>query len=265
MRTEITPGCWVEYDDVGQGTPLVLLHAFPLAKEMWRTQAEALKTIARVIMPDLRGFGDTSGFTGASSVETMADDVAALLDRLGVGDKVVLGGVSMGGYVALAFARRHADRLRGLVLADTRAEADSPDARANRNKMIEFAQNNPVPAVLDQLLPKLLGNTTHLQRPAVIEAVRWIATVQKTEGIVGALEAMRDRPDSTPTLGQIEVPTLVMVGAEDVLTPPNLAESMAQSIPNARLVTLEAAGHLSNMEQAELFTDALRDFLAELS
>jgi pimeloyl-ACP methyl ester carboxylesterase len=265
MRTEISAGCWIEYDDEGRGAPLVLLHAFPLAKEMWRPQEEALRSLVRVIAPDLRGFGGTSGFTDAPSVETMADDIAALLGKLGISEPVVLCGLSMGGYVALAFARRYADRLRGLVLADTRADPDSPEARVSRDKLISFAQANPSSAVLDQMIPRLLGQTTQFRRSAVVETVRWIGTVQKSEGIVGAIRALRDRPDSTPTLGQIEVPTLVLVGSEDILTPPNLAETMAQSIPNARLVTIERAGHLSNLEQAELFTNALRDFLAELA
>src|SRR5439155_13636424 len=126
--------CRVGYDDAGRGKPVVLLHAFPLARSMWRPQVEALRGEFRVIVPDLRGFGETGGFTGAPSVERMADDVAALLDALKVGEPVALGGLSMGGYVALAFARRHPGRLRALVLADTRAEADTADARANRDK-----------------------------------------------------------------------------------------------------------------------------------
>src|SRR5438128_7993076 len=124
MRTQISPQCWVEYDDVGRGEPVVLLHAFPFARAMWRPQLAALRDVGRVIAPDLRGFGGTSGFEGPPSVEQMARDVSALLDALGVTRPAVVGGLSMGGYVALAFARLFSHRLRGLILADTRAEAD---------------------------------------------------------------------------------------------------------------------------------------------
>src|SRR4051794_40356852 len=142
MRNEVSADGTFNFDDVGEGPVVVLLHAFPLARGMWRRQVEALQDRYRVIVPDLRGFGDSAGFSGPPSVEQMADDVAALLDGLKVTGPVVLGGLSMGGYVALAFARRHAGRLRALVLADTRSEADDVEGRANRDKLIAFATNN---------------------------------------------------------------------------------------------------------------------------
>src|SRR5215472_7800092 len=154
-------------DDVGQGLPVVLLHAFPLSRQMWRPQVEALKSACRLIVPDLPGFGDSPLPEGTPSVEAMADAVAGLLDERGVHEPVVLGGLSMGGYVAFAFVRKYAARLRKLVLCDTRAEPDDDTARANRDKMIELASSNPVSAVLEQMLPRLLGPRTQAERPAV--------------------------------------------------------------------------------------------------
>jgi pimeloyl-ACP methyl ester carboxylesterase len=264
MRAEIATGAWVEYDDAGQGRPVVLLHAFPLSRAMWRPQLAELAADYRVIAPDLRGFGGTSPFTGPPSVEQMADDVAALLDALGVAEPLVLGGLSMGGYVALAFVRRHAARLRGLILADTRAEADSPEGKANRDRLIAFARANTPRDVIETMLPNLLGKTTRTQCPEVIAEVRQISAAQTPEGIIGALAALRDRPDSTPLLGSISLPVLVVVGGEDTLTPPALAQNLAATLPDARLATIEWAGHLANLEQPEAFNAAVRSFLQTL-
>jgi pimeloyl-ACP methyl ester carboxylesterase len=265
MRAQIASPITMEYDDEGRGRPVVLLHAFPLARAMWRPQVEALRRTVRLIVPDQRGFGATAGFGDEPpSLDRMADDVAALLDALRIAEPVVLGGLSMGGYVALAFARRHAARLRGLILADTRSEADTAEAKANRDNLIQFAANHSASDVIAQMLPKLLGEQTRTNRPEVVEEVRRIASAQTPAGIIGALRAMRDRPDATPTLATIAVPTLVLVGAEDALTPPALAEGLAAHIPQARLVKIAAAGHLANLEQPPAFNEALGTFLAAL-
>jgi pimeloyl-ACP methyl ester carboxylesterase len=264
MNDEVSAG-GLTFDDIGRGPAVVLLHAFPLARAMWRPQVEALQGDYRVITPDLRGFGGGRASADAPSVETMADDVAALLDEQKVAGPVVLGGLSMGGYVALAFARRHPARLRGLVLADTKADPDDAEGRANRDRLIAFAEQNGARAVIDQMLPKLLGADTTARRPEVVEEVRGIASRQTVAGIVGALKGLRDRPDSTPGLASIAVPTLVLVGRDDTLTPPAKSEEMAARIPNARLVVLDGAGHLSNLEQPERFNAALRSFLQSLA
>jgi 3-oxoadipate enol-lactonase len=264
MKDEVSAG-GLSFDDVGDGPAVVLLHAFPLSRAMWRPQVEALQNDYRVIAPDLRGFGGSRAFAGAPSVETMADDVAALLDELKVAGPLVLGGLSMGGYVALAFARRHPARLRGLVLADTKADADDAEGRANRDRLIAFAENNTARAVIDQMLPKLLGADTTARRPEVVEEARSIASRQTAAGIVGALKALRDRPDANPGLGAIAVPALVLVGRDDALTPPAKSEELAARIPNARLVVLDWAGHLSNLEQPDRFNAALRSFLQSLA
>jgi len=156
VKTQIYPDCTVEFADTGQGKPVVLLHAFPLSRVMWRTQVDAVSGICRLITPDLRGFGGTSPFDGPPSVERMADDIQALLDKLKIQEPVAVGGLSMGGYVALAFARKYADRLRGLILADTRAEADTADGRANRDQMINFARMHTAADVIEQMLPNMV-------------------------------------------------------------------------------------------------------------
>jgi pimeloyl-ACP methyl ester carboxylesterase len=261
MRITVSPSFTIEYDDVGQGTPLVLLHAFPLAREMWRPQAAGLADSYRLITPDLRGFGGTGGFEAASSIDQMADDVVALLDALSVKGPVAVGGLSMGGYVALAFARRHASRLRALILADTRAEPDNAEAKANRERLIAFAETHAPADVLEQLLPKLVCEATRSHRTEVVEEIRRIASGQPTAGVIGAIKALRERPDATPSVGGIRVPTLVIVGREDSLTPPALAQSLAAAIPGARLEEIEDAGHLSSLEQPVRFNAAVRRFL----
>ena len=183
---------------------------------------EDLEGQCRIIAPDFRGFGGTSAALAGVSVDQLADDVAQLLDVLKITQPVVVGGLSMGGYVALALARRHAERLRGLILADTRAEADTPEARENRDKMIAFARTHPSSEVIEQMLPRLLGSETQMHHPEIADTVRAIAGKQASAGIVAALLALRDRPDATGGLGAIRVPTLVVVGAEDALTPPGL-------------------------------------------
>jgi pimeloyl-ACP methyl ester carboxylesterase len=253
----------MEYDDAGRGRPMVLLHAFPLAREMWRPQVEALRDDCRLLAPDLRGFGGTGPFDGPPSVERMADDVAGLLDALRVSEAVVAG-LSMGGYVALAFARRHGGRLRGLVLADTRAEADGPEARANRDKLIAFARDHSAADVIDQLLPKMVSEETRTRRPEVVAEVRRIASAQPPAGVIAALQALRNRPDATRGLELITVPTLVVVGRDDALTPPAVAQALAAGIRGADLATLDGAGHLSNLEQPAAFNSVVRQFLARV-
>jgi pimeloyl-ACP methyl ester carboxylesterase len=264
MKAKSTTGRWMEYDDHGQGMPVVLLHAFPFARGMWAPQVAALRSAHRVLTPDLPGFGGSEGFAGTPSIEQMADDVHGLLEAIRVTEPVVLGGLSMGGYVALAFARRHADRLRGLVLADTKAEPDSPEARAGRDQLIAFTQTHTVADVIEGMWPKLLAGETRTHRPEVVDEVRRLCAAQPPHAIVAALWALRDRPSAVPTLGAIRVPTLVLVGAEDTLTPPAQADALAAAIPGARRVTIPGAGHLANLEQPERFNEALRSFLQGL-
>jgi pimeloyl-ACP methyl ester carboxylesterase len=254
----------VSYSERGWGPPVVLLHAYPLSSAMWFGQLEALSDRYRVIAPDFPGFGGSSDDPGWT-VDSAADMVAELCEELGVRGPVVVGGLSMGGYVALAFARRHPDRLRGLILADTKAEPDTDEAKANRDKMMAFAKEHGSVAVIDAMIGKMVSETTKADRPEVVAAVRQLAAEQSPDGIVAALHALRDRPDAVPGLGEIPVPTLVIVGADDGLTPPATARQMAAAIPKAWLEVLPSAGHLANLEVPEAFTAAVRGFLDGLA
>jgi pimeloyl-ACP methyl ester carboxylesterase len=248
----------------GAGTPLVLLHAFPLDGRMWAPQVEALAGTYQVIVPDLRGFGAARDqAVEEAGMDLLADDVARLLDDRSL-ERVVLGGLSLGGYVALAFMRRHADRVSGLVLLDTKATADGDQARDDRLRMVErvLAEGNGF--VAEAMLPKLLGETTREHRPEVVERVGSLIREQTPEAIAGAQRGMAARSASTDVLASIAVPTLVVTGEEDTLTGPEVGRDLAASIPDARFLLVEEAGHLVNLEQPEIVNEALLDFLAPL-
>ena len=261
--THPTTGHPLAYDDRGSGPPVVLIHAYPFSRRMWDETAAALADVARVLTPDVFGFGDTPLPAAGWTVESMADMLADWLTGLGL-DTAVVGGLSMGGYVALAFARRHGKRLRGLVLADTQAGADSPEAKANREKAIAFAEQNSAAAVIEQMIPKVLGESTRNSRPEVVAAVREMGAAQTVPGVVAALRALRDRPDSLPALASFRFPTLVIVGSEDTLTPPALAAAMEAKLPDVTAETLWASGHLSNLETPHEFTAAVRRWLGAI-
>lgn len=248
--------------DVGRALPVVLLHAFPLNRTMWEPQIAALFGECRCIAPDLRGFGD-SPQSGPYTMDRYADDVVALLDALQI-EQAVVAGLSMGGYVALALWRRHRKRIRALVLSDTRASADTPEAAQKRLDLIEVARTQGVEAVIDKQLPGLIGKSTREKQPDLVERIRSIMARSTVEGIVGGLDAMRTRPDSTPLLAGIDVPTLIVVGDEDAVTPPKDARAMHEAIPNSRLEVIPEAGHLSNLERPAAFNTALSDFVGSL-
>lgn len=250
----------IAYTDTGDGPPLVLLHGFPLCREMWAPQL-GLADRFRVIVPDLHGFGESGLPAGGWTVDSMADAIADLLTGIGISGPVVLGGLSMGGYVALAFARRHPDRLRALILADTKAEPDTEEGKAGRAAMIELARSGGAAAVADKMLPNLFGETTRERRQEVIAEVRRIAAGQSVDAVVAGLSALRDRPDARPGLADIRVPTLVLVGSEDKLTPPAAARAMVAAIPGAEYKEIPASGHMSNLETPSEFTTAVRMFL----
>ncbi|MDP9387892.1 MAG: alpha/beta hydrolase [Actinomycetota bacterium] len=260
------PNGRLHYLDEGGGAPcVVLLHAFPLSAGIWEPQIAALAPHHRVVAMDLRGFGgsDVPAQREAYSVDSWADDVATLAERLELGS-IVLGGLSMGGYVAFAFVRRHRSALGGLILADTRAGADTAEVRAKREhqqRLLEEA--GATTDVAASLLEPLVGPTSTRRTEALRQANELLAG-NRAEGVIGALEAMKNRPDSTPDLATIDVPTLVVVGEQDQPSPPEVAEQMAAAVPAARLVVVPDAGHLSNVENPEAFNEALEGFLREL-
>jgi pimeloyl-ACP methyl ester carboxylesterase len=251
-------GVEIAWSSVGAGPALLLVHAFPLDRTMWNDTAEALAARHRVITFDVRGFGE-SQLAGAASLETIADDAAAVLDAAGA-PMAAVGGLSMGGYVALAFARRHASRLAALVLADTRAAADPPDGKRARDEAIARMRSDGVEAFVAPQPARLLSPGAS---PALRDRALAIMRRQSADGIANALAAMRDRPDRTDELAGLSCPTLVLVGSADALTPPAEARSLAARIRGARLHELDGAGHLSNLEAPAAFHAALAGFLDE--
>ena len=250
-------------EERGEGPAVLFVHGYPLDRTIWREQMGALEGF-RCIAVDLRGMGQSDSPDLGYSMSMYAADLAALLDVLGV-DEVVLCGLSMGGYVAFEFLRQWRSRVRGLVLMDSRADADAPEVRRARDAAAATARERGAGAIADELLPKMLARTTLSRRPDVAERVRALMASTPVAGMVGALAAMRDREDSgslLPTLAG--VPTLVVVGEADTLTPPNQARAMADAIPGGRLAVIAGAGHLPPVEQPEATTASLREFLRSL-
>jgi len=242
----------VGYDWFGSGKTLVLVHAFPFDRRMWRDQALGLSTDRRVLTIDLPGFGESSPCDGPASMEVFADHVIALLDHLGI-EKATVGGMSMGGYVALAFAAKCPNRLEGLALCDTRAAADSAETKAARAGAINLVKEQGVPEYLERQLPKLLSPGASLE---VRAEVRRLGN-QSPEGVIAGLQALRDRPDRTKLLATLACPTLLIVGQEDAISSPEEMASMAAAIPSSRLIRIPGAGHLANLECPEAFAEAL--------
>lgn len=262
-KVEIHGQSSLAYRERGDGPPVVLVHGFPFSSALWEPQLVGLSDRFRVIAPDLRGFGESDLADGPYGMDVHADDLAALLDALGL-ERVVLGGLSMGGYVAFEFVRRHRDRLRGLILADTRAEPDTAEGRANRRRMARTALEEGTDPVIEPMVPKLLSPETREARPEVEERLLEIMRSARPEAIAAALEGMAGRADSRDLLPRIEVPTLVIGGADDAITPAADLRAMAEAIPDVRLELLAGAGHVSNLEAPERFNAAVRDFLDEV-
>jgi pimeloyl-ACP methyl ester carboxylesterase len=263
MKKAKIAGTELAYEVEGDGPAVVLLHAFPLGLFMWDDQARALAASCTVVRFDDRGFGASPPGDGLLTMERIADDAAALMDHLGLSQAVV-GGCSMGGYAALAFARRHAPRLRGLVLQDTRAGADSEETRASRATLAEKVRKEGPEAAAEAFLPKLLGETTKREEPRLVARVREAILRTAVQGIVDALAGLAARADSTPSLRQIHVPTLVVCGEEDTITPIPESELLQREIAKSRLAVIPKAGHLSNLERPSPFNEALLAFLGEV-
>ena len=249
------------YDDQGQGVPVVLLHGFPFSRRMWAAQGGPLARACRLITPDLRGCGESEGIP--ESVEQLAADVHALVEGLKL-SSFVLAGFSMGGYVAFRYLAAHAGRVRALMLLDTRPEADTPEARQRRYTGIERIEREGPSGLLDDFAKLLVSPRTAESRPEVATEVRRLMEGTKVESLIGGLRAMAERPESTPLLSSITVPTLVVVGEDDKATPVESSRKMAATIPGAELVIIPGAGHVTNFEQPDAFNQAVVAFLRRL-
>lgn len=251
-------GVEIAYDDIGAGPPLVLLHGFALSREMWRPQVAALAATHRVVALDLRGFGESGGTP--ATLDDLAADVDALVTHLRL-SAFVIGGFSMGGYILFRYLARHRVGIKGLMLLDTRAEADAPEGKARRAAAIGRIAAEGPDGFLDDFLRQMITPGTLAARPEVVTEARRILRTASAKALAAALQAMADRPDSFPLLPKIAVPVLIVVGEADQLTPPDSARRMHAAIPGSTLVVIPDAGHLSNLEQPQLFNTAVLGFL----
>ncbi len=267
---QMVNGIPISYEDRGTGIPLLLIHGYPLSRKLWEPQMASLADIARVIVPDLRGHGESLPAASTRSeyipytMELFADDCAGLLQALRIEQPIVVGGLSMGGYIALAFTRKYPQRVAGLILAATRAGSDSPEGKANREKAAALAKASGASAIADSMLPKMLSPKTFTTKPDLAASVLDMMRATSVSGIVGALLGMKDRPDSTSFLPHMQMPALLLHGEDDQIIPLTDMQLMAEALPNAQLRVIPDAGHLLNMEQPDSFNREVRDFLTKL-
>jgi len=250
----------LHYLDEGQGLPVLLFHAYPLGAEQFRPQLEALSGRFRFLVPDGRGFGLSGEADGPTEMTRLARDGLALLDALGI-EQAVVGGVSMGGYAALALVREDASRVKGLVLSDTQARADSPEARQGRQAAAETAETQGPEAVLAAMLPKLVAASASDE---VKDAIATLIRQARPSGIAAAQRGMALRHDARELLARFSGPSLIVVGDQDAITPPDVARGLADLVPGSRLEVIAGAGHLPNLERPEAFNAALASFLEAL-
>jgi len=254
------------YDDYGPGPVVVLLHGFPLNRGMWKGQESEVGAVYRVIAPDLRGHGESAAPEGVYAIDAMADDVIETLDALQIREPVVLGGLSLGGYVALSAALRYPDRFRGLILMDTRAGADAPEtARGRLSAADQVDATGKSEAVVEGMLGRLFSPFTRQNRAHLIDFAHGLMVKTPARAVAGTLRGMAARPDRTHDLARLRLPTLVLVGEDDVITPPEEARAMAGALPDARLEVIPDAGHLAPLENPAATNRAILDFLGGLA
>lgn len=255
------PDFTMAYEISGEGRPLVFIHGYPLNRTLWDSQVSGLSDVAHVLAPDLRGHGESTATSGTYTMDLLADDVNNFLDAVGITQPIILCGLSMGGYVTFAFYRKYKSRLAGLILAATRAGADSDEAKANRQKAAATAREQGASAIASSMLPKMLAPKTYESKPDLVVHARGMMESTSVDGMVGDLLGMKDRPDSTLTLAEIDLPTLILHGADDQLIPATEAQAMHTAIKNSKLHLLPDAGHLISLEQPVLFNEAVRGFM----
>ena len=256
-------GILLHVHDEGSGTPILFVHGFPLSHVMWHEQLSALASEFRVIAPDLRGFGESEVTEGVVLMDTFADDLAAVLDQLGISrtQKIVLCGLSMGGYIAWQFVRKYSDRLQGLILCDTRALPDTPAGISSRRKLAATVLQHGTEPVAAIMLPNLFSPVSKETRQRAVELTRQCLLDTSPQGIAAASLGMAARPAATDDLPAIEIPSLLIVGEQDPISTVAEMQSIASSMPNAELVIIPAAGHLSPLENPQPVNQAIREFV----
>jgi 3-oxoadipate enol-lactonase len=251
----------IEFEEQGKGKPVVLLHAFPLSRAMWASQVQVLTAAnCRVILPDLRGFGENHSFSDINTMEDMAQDIFELLDTLKI-ERAIICGLSMGGYITFSFLKKSPERIAALVLCDTNAGSDTEETREFRFDLIEKIEEKGAQALIDEMLPNLICQNTKENKKELVGSIEEMFKKVNPKGAIAALRGMAARNDNSDLLNQISVPTLLIFGAEDKVSNLETAEKTASEIPNAQLVKIENAGHYSNLEQPEAFNQALVDFI----
>lgn len=259
----------INYTDAGSGQPVVLLHGFPLDHSMWTPQIAELSKECRIIAPDLRGFGQSTltleDAENGVEMHQYAEDVAALLDKIGLKEPVILCGFSMGGYVLWQFALRYPKRVRAVVLCDTRAVADSNEAREGRIKTAEAVMESGLNSLIESMLPKLLSKVTLTQRPEVVSQVTQMMRSCEPAAVAAALRGMAAREDVTGELAKITQPALIIVGSEDVISPPAEMRGMAELLPHVQFVEIPESGHMTTLENPGAVTESLQRFVAEIT
>lgn len=252
-------------EEQGSGMPLLLIHGFPLNLEMWQPQFKTLSKAARVIAIDLRGHGKSPPTDGPYTMDLLAEDCVGVLQAMKIEQRVVLCGLSMGGYICFAFHKRHPELVGGLILAATRAGADSEEGKNNRDKAIHETEMHGPQSVIDSMLPIIMAPQTYTEQSELVSQVAAIMEKTSSRGMISSLQGMKTRPDSNPHLPKIKVPTLIIHGEDDQIIPLSEADSMHAAIPDSQLEIIPDAGHLPNMEKSHQFNGIVKSFLSTLS
>jgi pimeloyl-ACP methyl ester carboxylesterase len=255
----------IAYEKAGKGVPIIFVHGFPLNHKLWEPQLSGLKENIEVIAPDLPGHGKSEARSGAYLMNLVADDIKGFIDALGITIPVVVCGLSLGGYMLGQFYQKYGKRLSGLIFTATRASPDTEEARLNRDRLVTLARQSGPQAVVEDVLPKFMSPKTYQYRPELVDKVREIMLTTSLDGVVGDLLGMRARPDTHDLLSKVNLPALVIHGTDDQLIPLSEGERIRDTIPGARMRVIPDAGHLPNLEQPELFNQAVVDFIQQLN
>jgi 3-oxoadipate enol-lactonase len=264
MKYQLENG-FLAYDQFGKGIPLLLIHGYPLSRKIWNAQMDGLSDIATIVRMDLRGHGESFPFEGEYKMDVLAEDCYKLLNHLNINPPIIVCGLSMGGYVAFSLYNHYPQLFKGMILTSTRAVADSPEGKVSREASIKKARKNGITSIVDGMLPKLVSPFTLTTKKELVSTIREIMMATSVDGVVGALQGMRDRPDSTPLLTQIKCPTLIIHGADDQIIPLREADNMSQQLLGFHICVIPQAGHLPNMEQPERYNRSIREFVSSLS